>query len=240
MLRDAGLSLAKWVGSVVPPGTGVRFDAPQADWSARDPDTPFIGLFLYDVRGHGQDLSASGWTQVRDDDGRVVGRRPATRYYRLSYLVTAWAGPQGAESGPSQPSERTLEEHRLLGLLIDTCSNKDTVAEVHLTGALAMTGLPSFVRCAGDEPGRSAQGLWPGFGLAPRAHLVLELAVPVVPPMVTDLAPPAREIALGAGRLPAPASAAAPAGAGPADAGRTVRRWERRSINEPAVRPEAR
>ncbi|WP_052434269.1 Pvc16 family protein, partial [Streptacidiphilus melanogenes] len=201
MLRDAGLTLAHWTTSVVPPGTGVRFDAPQADWSAREPEASFVGLFLYDLRGHAQDLPAAGWTQVRGDDGRLLGRQPAPRYYRLSYLVTAWTG---AGDAGSEPSERALEEHGLLGLLLDACTNADTLADEHLTGALAAAGLPSFVRCAGDEPGRSAQSLWPGLGIAPRAHLVLELAVPIVPPMVTDLAPPAREIALGAGRLPSP------------------------------------
>jgi hypothetical protein len=97
-----------------------------------------------------------------------------------------------------------LAEHELLGLLIDACTAEDAIAPHHLTGALAGAGLPSFVRCGGDRPGTAAGGLWPGLGIAPRAHLELELVAPVVPPMVTELAPPVRRIALGARRLPVP------------------------------------
>ncbi|MEU9341696.1 Pvc16 family protein [Streptomyces sp. NPDC048278] len=243
-LRDADLSLANWLESVLPPGTGVRFDTPRADWERPVSGAPFVSLFLGDVRRDGQDLPPSGWSEVRDADGRLVGRQPAVRHYRISYTVTVWAGAAGTgQEASEEASLRAIEEHDLLGLLIDACTNTDTLADDHLTGALAEAGLPSFVRCGGDEPGRSTQGLWPGLGIAPRAHLVLELVAPVVPPMVTDLAPPARGIVLGAARLPVPgptgptgeaAATAGPAPAGPAPAGAagTVRRWERRTVTE--------
>jgi len=240
MLRDAGLSLANWLGGVLPPGTGVRFDTPRAGWEEQGSGAPFVSLFLCDIRRDGQDLPASGWSEVRDGDGRLVGRQPGARYYRVCYAVTAWVEPASAEP---ESSQRALEEHGLLGLLIDACGNADTIAEEQLTGALAEAGLPSFVRCAGDEPGRSTQGLWPGFGIAPRAHLVLELVAPVVPPMVTDLGPSPREIVLGAHRLPAPGrpgAAAAPTGTPPTGTTGTtgtVRRWERRTVDERAAGP---
>ncbi|MFI9274103.1 Pvc16 family protein [Kitasatospora sp. NPDC052896] len=187
VLRDADLSFASWLGSVLPPATGVRFDPPGAGWDGGS-GTPFVSAFLHDVRRDGQSATA-GWSEVRDSAGRLVGRQSAARYYRIRYLVTAWA-------------EATLDEHGLLGLLLDACTLADTLADDHLTGALAEAGLPSFLRCADEEPGHSAQGLWPGLGIVPRAHLVLDLVAPVVPPMVTELAPPTREIALGARQLP--------------------------------------
>ncbi|WP_329215710.1 DUF4255 domain-containing protein [Streptomyces sp. NBC_01485] len=246
VLRDADLSLANWLQGVLPPGTGVRFDAPRADWERPVSGTPFVSLFLCDIRSGGQDLPPSGWSEVRDADGRLVGRQPAVRHYRISYTVTVWVGPAGAgqagagQEASEEASQRAIEEHDLLGLLIEACTNTDTIADDHLTGALAEAGLPSFVRCGGDEPGRSAQGPWPGLGIAPRAHLVLELVIPVVPPMVTDLAPPARGIVLSAGRLPAPGptgeaaaqAGSAPSGPAPARAAGTVRLWERRTITE--------
>lgn len=244
VLRDADLSLANWLESILPPGTGVRFDAPRADWERPVSGTPFVSLFLCDVRKGAQDPSPSGWSEVRDADGRLVGRQPAVRHYRISYTVTAWAGPAGADQVASEEaSRRAIEEHDLLGLLVDACTDTDTLADDHLTGALAETGLPSFVRCGEDEQGRSTQSLWPGLGIAPRAHLLLDLVAPVVPPMVTDLAPPARGIVLGAARLPTPGTtgeAAATAGSAPsgpaptgaAGAAGTVRRWERRTITE--------
>ncbi|QMU78016.1 DUF4255 domain-containing protein [Streptacidiphilus sp. PB12-B1b] len=244
MLRDADLSLANWLGSVLPPGTGVRFDAPCAAWQEQAAGAPFVSLFLGDIRRDGQEQPASGWSEVRDTEGRLLGTQPAARHYRVSYTVTAWADPAAA---PDR-SRQTMEEHGLLGLLIDACSTADTLADDHLTGALAEAGLPSFVRCGGDEPGRSAAGLWSGFGITPRAHLVLELVAPVVPPLVTDLASPARELVLGASRVPAgPAATPAAAAAGTATGsaaeavgtGAGVRRWERRTLTESASRPRA-
>lgn len=254
MLRDADLTLANWLKSVLPPGTGVRFDAPRADWEKRGAGSgagagsAFVSAFLCEVHRDPQDLPRSGWSEARDHDGRLVGRQPAPRYYRLTYLVTAWASAAGggSNSGGSgdEASRRILEEHELLGLLVDACTNADTIASDHLTGSLAEAGIPCFVRCAQESAGRSLQSLWSGFGIAPHAHLELELVGPVVPRMVTDLAPPAREIVLGARQLSSPPSAdddadaaqgrsasvlpGKPAGTG----GGIVRRWERTTIVE--------
>ena len=257
MLRDADLSLANWLERVLPPGTGVRFDAPRADWERRGSGAAFVSAFLCSVSRDGQDLPRSGWSEARDHDGRLVGRQPAPRYFRLSYLITAWAGAAGGGGGrdgggdgggDGESSRRTLEEHELLGLLIDACTNTDTLADEHLAGALAEAGIPCFVRCAGEDAARSADGLWSGFGIAPHAYLGLELVAPVVPAIVTELAPPAREIVLVAGQMPTPEppdGAAAATGSGvvvtvrddapPARTPGTVRRWERSTIVEPGA-----
>lgn len=241
MLRDADLSLANWFEAMLPSGTGVRFDTPRADWQQQGRGSPgagFLSVFLCEVTRDGRDLPPSGWSELRNGDGRLVGRQAAPRYYRLAYLVTAWAAAVG---GDHDTSRQAIEEHELLGLLVDACTNTDTLEEDHLTGTLAEAGLPSFVRCAGQDAGPSAaQGLWSGFGIAPRAHLVLELVAPVVPAPVTDLAPPAREIVLDADQLPGPGpsgDAVAAIGPGPtgttsAGSGGLVRRWERTTIIE--------
>jgi len=242
MLRDADLSLANWLKQVLPPGTGVRFDAPRADWERRKSGSAFVSVFLRDVHRDAQDLPRSGWSDARDQNGRIVGRQPAPRYYRLSFLVTAWAEAGG--DGSDETSRRTLEEHELLGLLVDACTAAEAIPDDQLTGALAEAGIPTFVRCAADDTGRSAQGLWSGFGIAPHAHLELELVAPVVPAMVTELAPPARQIVVRARQTPglgrsgeaaatgSGPTESAPVGPPPVGAGGTVRRWERRTIVE--------
>ena len=244
MLRDADLSLGNWFERMLPSGTGVRFDAPRADWQQRGRGSggEFLSAFLCEVSRDGQDLPPSGWSELRNDDGRLVGRQAAPRYYRLAYLVTAWASAAGADDDTSR---QTIEEHELLGALIDACTNTDSLEDDDLTGTLAEAGLPCFVRCAVHDPGSStAQGLWPGFGIAPRTHLVLEVVAPVVPRPITDLAPPARQIVLGADQLPGPGPSgggsvpaigsgpATPTGAASAGPGGTVRRWERSTIIE--------
>jgi len=247
MVRDADLSLANWLARVLPPGTGVRFDAPRAAWEGRVSGSAFVSVFLCTVRRDTRDLPRSGWSEMRDQDGRLVGRQQTARYYRLSYLVTAWAAA-AEDGGGDETSRQTLEEHELLGLLIDACTRTDTIAADHLAGTLAESGIPCFVRCAEDDDGRSSESLWPGFGIAPHAHLELELTAAVVPPLETELAPPAREIVAVARQKPAlgpsgsaaaattaAAAASGPNGPAPARPPGTVRRWERTTIIEPAT-----
>jgi hypothetical protein len=245
MLRDADLSLANWLERVLPPDTGVRFDAPRADWESRGPGSAFVSAFLRTVCRDGKELPGSGWLEARDQDGRLVGRQPTARYFRLSYLVTAWAA---VVDGDDDASRGTLEEHEMLGLLIDACTDTEVLPQDQLTGALAEAGLPCFVRCADEDAGRSTTNLWTGFGISAHTHLELDLVAPVVPPMVTELAVPAREIVLvGQQATPNPdAPGGTTASAGSGDAGRsdpappgrtagTVRRWERSTIIEPTA-----
>lgn len=241
MLRDADLSLANWLRQILPPDTGVTFAAPRADWERRESGSAFVSAFLREVRRDTQDLARSGWSDARDQDGLVVGRQLAPRYYRLSYLITAWAqAGGGGDDADDEASRRMLEEHELLGLLVDACTATDAIPDDQLTGALAEAAIPCFVRCGGEESSSPAQSPWADFGIAPHAHLELELVAPVVPPLVTDLAPPAREIVLVAAQTPAnkptddaPApTAPAPVGAPPSRPTGTVRRWERSTIIE--------
>jgi hypothetical protein len=248
MLRDADLSLAHWLERALPSGTAVRFDAPRADWESRGRGPAFIGAFLRTVTRASGDLPRSGWTETRGDDGRLVARQPAPRYYRLSYLITAWAPGSDRDDGSSRS---TLEEHELLGALIDACTNAEVIEQDLLTGSLAEAGLPCFVRCAGDDGPRGAEP-WSGLGIAPHTHLELELVAPVVPRPVTELAAPATQIVLRAHQDPAleaqdDANGPAASGAAgrlvvqsapttapaPARTPGTVRRWERTTVIEP-------
>jgi hypothetical protein len=248
MLRDADLSLRHWLERALPPGTAVRFDAPRADWESRGRGPAFVGAFLRTVTRASSDLAHSGWMETRGDDGRLTGRQPAPRYYRLSYLITAWAPGSDRDDGSLRS---TLEEHELLGALIDACTNAEVIEQDLLAGSLAEAGLPCFVRCAGDD-GRSATDPWSDLRIAPHTHLELELVAPVVPRPVTELAPLARQIVLRAHQDPAfearddaDASAVSPAAGrlvvqsapttAPASARTpgTVRRWERTTIVEP-------
>ena len=69
-------------------GAAVRFEPPTPDWSSTL-KRPTVDLFLYDVI-EDTDRRSADWEDHRGDDGRVIGRQPPVRYYRLSYLVSAW------------------------------------------------------------------------------------------------------------------------------------------------------
>lgn len=190
VLHDADASLACWLARVLPAGTKVRFDAPNAGWAERPPDPPFIGAFLYDVREDAQGNHA-GWSDVRDTEGRVTGRQSLPRSYKLRYLLTAWTADSTA-----MPGEPGMAAHQLLGALMSVCVATDLLPADCLRGALDAAGLPTLLRCAPADGQTDPARLWAGFGLAPRAFLELLLIVPVLPPPDRDLASPAREIAL--------------------------------------------
>ena len=82
----------------------VVFDAPTRDWAARR-NSPTVDVYLYDIR---EDLRrrTNGSADVRDaSTGYVIARHPPPRYFKFSYLVTAW-------------TQRPEDEHRLLSAVL--------------------------------------------------------------------------------------------------------------------------
>lgn len=220
VLRDADRSLANWLGRLLPPGVGVRFETPEPQWTARPPEPLFVDAFLHSI---GQDARGgqSGWSDLRDADGRVVGRRQAARFFRLSYLITAWAARRSADG---DADGRVIAEHDVLGLVLNACAHHGVLPSDCLEGALTESGLQTVLECEAGSP-ITANGLWAGLGIVPRAHLDLTLVAPAVPPVLTDIAPPAREIVVNAGQeLTTSAPIEHPFG--------TLRRWEKQTINE--------
>jgi len=158
--------------------------------------------------------------------------------------------------GTAVAGSRTMAEHDLLGALLSACVTTDVLSAGCLRGTLASAGLPVLLRCAPAGEQAAPARLWAGFGLPPRTFLDLLLIVPVLPPPDSDLAPPAREIALGvtksgaggngsaedpriAGDAAEPRSmqgAAGPHGQ-PRRARTPVRHWERSTITEHITRP---
>jgi uncharacterized protein DUF4255 len=213
VLGDADRSLADWLGTVLPQGADVRFDAPDPGWVAQPPGPLVVSAVLLDVREDRRGLN-SAWSDVRDADGLVIGRQPPVRHFRLSYLVTAWAGAVVSRGEPGGPSQRAIAEHDVLGHILNACAQTEILPVTCLNGALAECELPTAVQCAPADAEDSTQGLWSRFGIAPRACVQLLLIAPLRPPAVLELAPPVREVALNATREDGPTG--------------TARRWERR------------
>ena len=89
----------------LPDGTAVLLAAPE-------PMRPAVSLTLFGLRDDPRGRSA-GWDDVRDADGTLLGRRPPTRRYELSYVVRAHAAD--VES-----------EHDLLGQALIALTDEDT------------------------------------------------------------------------------------------------------------------
>jgi hypothetical protein len=157
----------------------IAFDPPTRDWAARQ-NAPAFDVYLYDIR---EDVHRRerGLAEVRDERGVVVRRRRPPRWFRLSYLVTAWT---------KQPED----EHRLLSAALATLLPHELLAPDELPGALAALGLSVPLAVSGVQTeARSLAEIWSalGGGLKPSLDIVVTVPFPAYPDY--DAGPPVTE-----------------------------------------------
>jgi Pvc16 N-terminal domain len=163
----------------MPPGTDVEvaFDAPTKDWASRR-NAPTIDVYLYDIR---EDLRRREVGRFdHRTDGQVADRRQPPRWYKLSYLITAW-------------TQRPEDEHRLLAAMLQRFLLDDRLPPAVLTGSLSDLGYPVPYTCALPPPeDRALSDVWSALGgeLKPSLDLVviapfdLGREVPFGPPVL--------------------------------------------------------
>jgi hypothetical protein len=166
-------------GALAGSGIDVSFEAPTRDWAARR-NAPTINTYLYDIR---EDVSRRqrGHMPVRDERDIVVRRRQPPRWFRLSYLVTAWT---------KQPQD----EHRLLSAVLATLLPRELLPPDELPGALGALGLSVPLTVAGlHTESRSLAEIWSALGgeLKPSLDLVVTAPFPAFPEY--DAGPPVTE-----------------------------------------------
>lgn len=150
-------------------GSGVElaFDAPTKEWAARR-TSPVLDFYLYDIREELQ-RRAFGSHPERDGGGFIVAWRPPPRYFRLSYLVTAW-------------TQRPEDEHRLLAGVLGFFAALKGLPPSVLTGSMAELGLPAFVSIArppADD--RQVPEVWSSLGGELKPSLDLAVTAPMAP-----------------------------------------------------------
>ena len=166
-------------GALAGSGIDVSFEAPTRDWAARR-NAPTINTYLYDIR---EDVSRRqrGHMPVRDERDIVVRRRQPPRWFRLSYLVTAWT---------KQPQD----EHRLLSAVLANLLTRELLPPSELPGALGALGLSVPLSVAGlHTESRSLAEIWSALGgeLKPSLDLVVTAPFPAFPEY--DAGPPVTE-----------------------------------------------
>ncbi|OIV37869.1 hypothetical protein BIV57_08900 [Mangrovactinospora gilvigrisea] len=160
-------------------GVEVALEAPTKEWAARH-NAPTVNAYLYDVH---EDLARRevGVQGVRDQRGAVTAQRRPPRWYRLSYLVTAWTA-------------RAEDEHRLLSAVLGCLMRTETLPAELLGPALSGTGLPVPLAVAmrGDRD-RPVSELWTALGgqLKPSLDVVITAPFPLPD---EDAAPVALEL----------------------------------------------
>lgn len=166
-------------GALAGSGIEVSFEAPTRDWAARR-NTPTINTYLYDIR---EDVHRRqrGHVAVRDERDVIVKRRQPPRWFRLSYLVTAW-------------TKRPQDEHRLLSAVLATLIPRELLAPTELPGALGELGMSVPLSVAGIQTeARSLAEIWSALGgeLKPSLDLVVTAPFPAYPEY--DAGPPVTE-----------------------------------------------
>ena len=167
MIHDVDAALRALLERDALQGTDVDvvFDAPTKEWASRR-SAPTVDVYLYDVR---EDLKRRqvGRTDVRAANGIVVERRQPPRWFKLSYLVTAW-------------TQRPEDEHRLLSRLIVAFLRLDVLPPDVISGELGASGYPVGMTLAIPPPeDRALSDTWSAMGGDLKPSLDLVITAPV-------------------------------------------------------------
>lgn len=157
----------------------VVFDAPTRDWAAKV-NAPTVNLYLYDIR---EDMRRRerGLLNEYDEHGTVTARRRPPRYFKLSYLITAW-------------TRRPEDEHRLLSSLLLCLLRYEALPADRFTGTLAQLGVSVPMSVALPPPeDRSFADVWSALGGELKPSLDLVISVPVTESPVYPAGPPVGE-----------------------------------------------
>ncbi|MFH9814476.1 DUF4255 domain-containing protein [Streptomyces sp. NPDC017230] len=181
MIHEVDEVLKKLLGGGALTGSGidVAFEAPTRDWAARR-NAPVVNAYLYDIR---EDVNRRqrGQIAVRDERDIVVRRRQPPRWFRLSYLLTAW-------------TKTPQDEHRLLSAVLATLLPRELLPPDELPGSLGALGLSMPLTVAGIQTeSRSLAEIWSALGgeLKPSLDLVVTAPFPAFPEY--DAGPPVTE-----------------------------------------------
>lgn len=154
----------------------IAFDAPTREWASRR-NAPTINLYLYDIR---EDLRRRERGMINDYDstGRVTARHLPPRYFKLSYLVTAW-------------TQRPEDEHRLLSAILSCLLRHDAIPADLLAGPLAELALPVAITVGLPPPeDRGFADVWSALGGELKPSLDVVIATPVDTGQHRDAGPP--------------------------------------------------
>ncbi len=150
-------------------GVDVSFEAPTKDW-AQKRTSPIVNLYLYDIR-EDSNRRQVGIYETRNELGELLARTEPPRFFRLSYLITAYAA-------------RPLDEHRLLSAVLISILPHKVLPTEYLSGNIADANLPVMVEI-GKAPveNRQISDVWTAFGGELKASL--DLVVTVAMPSTT-------------------------------------------------------
>jgi hypothetical protein len=160
-------------------GVEIAFDAPTREWVSRR-NAPSVDLYLYDIR-EDRTRRETMWEEIRDERGHVVERKLRPRWYRLSYLVTAW-------------TQRPEDEHRLLSALLACLVRFEVMPAGLLQGTLEGTDHQVLLTVAlPPTEDRSIADVWSAMGGELKPSLDLIVTAPLDVDRSLQAGPPVLE-----------------------------------------------
>jgi len=157
----------------------VDLDPPTKDWAARR-SGPVLNLFLNDIR-EDTDKRSADIVEVKNEQGRIVARRPAERTFMFSYALSAW-------------TSRPEDDHALLGAALSNLMQREYLPEDLCTGTLAelaRVGRPALVRVGGVlYSERLVTELWSAIGGEFRPIIALTVSTLIPAGLPTPAGPP--------------------------------------------------
>ena len=179
MIHEVSAALEAIIDREVLEGSGaeVVFDAPTKEWASRR-NTPTINVYLYDIREDTR-RRTTGVIGERNEEGVLISRGEPPRYFKLSYLITAW-------------TQRPEDEHRLLGGVLSMFLRHKVIPTEDYGEILTKTGLPCLLEVAKPPPdNRQISEVWTALGGELKAALEVMVTAPATSEPVPVTAPPA-------------------------------------------------
>jgi hypothetical protein len=182
MIHEVDDAIRAYLRAEALPGTDVDivFDAPNTDWASRRTG-PTINIYLYDIR---ENLARRtvGERRIYNDDGFVRERTKPPRFFKLSYLVTAW-------------TQRPEDEHRLLSIVLSCLVQDDVLPAAYLPERLASLKEDLLISIALPPPDdRSVSDVWTALGGELKPSLDFMVTVPLIPGRPAVAGPPVLEV----------------------------------------------
>jgi Pvc16 N-terminal domain len=163
-------------------GTSVEvvFDAPTKDWAARR-NAPTLDAYLYDIREDLGRRAVGQWDVTDEEGGAISGRARPLRFFKLSYLITAW-------------TQRPEDEHRLLAAILGGFLRWNSLPAYALTGSLSEQPMAIPVTIALPPPqDRAISDIWSALGGELKPSLDLVVTAPFDPYQLQPVALPVSE-----------------------------------------------
>lgn len=181
MLDRLHLSLEAFLRAEVPlpaAAVDISFDTPEKDWGARLV-RPTVNVFLHEMRRSSNRSVTGTFTRVADGEHRREALAP---FVRLRYAVTVW-------------TTDAADGHQLLGELLSLVATAGHIPADYLESPLHALGNRVEIALYAEDA-RSANDIWAGLGVSPRASIDMSVILPVAPPASRVVPAPPKSIGL--------------------------------------------